>query len=67
VKNSLINVGFSNLTAIKVGCVESCGKSKESYRWKNYSLNIPKKEETNLIINHENVKYVIDALNSVEN
>ncbi len=55
-KNSLTNVGFSNLTAIKVDCVESCGKNKESYRGKNYSLNIPKREEINLITNHENIK-----------
>lgn len=67
VKDALINVGFSNLTIIEVGYCEMDVKSKESYRGKNYNLNIPKRDEINIIIKHEDVKYVIDALKAVKN
>ncbi len=67
VKKALINVGFSNLTIIEVGYVEKNTGNKESYRGKNYSSNIPIRNEINLIIKYEDIKYVIDALKTVKN
>ena len=67
VKEALINVGFSNLTIIEVGYVEKNTGNKESYRGKNYSSNIPIRNEINLIIKYEDIKYVIDALKTVKN
>lgn len=67
VKEALVSVGFSNLTIIEVGYVEDNIKSKESYRGKDYSSNIPKREEINIIIKYEDTKYVIEALKSIKN
>jgi nitrogen regulatory protein PII len=67
VKEALVNIGFSNLTIIEVGYVEDNVKCKESYRGKNYSSIIPKREEINIIIKHDDIKYVIDALNAIKN
>lgn len=67
VKKALINFGFSNLTIIEVGYVENNATRKESYRGKDYSLNIPKREEINLIIKNEDIEYVISALKTVKN
>lgn len=67
VKETLVNVGFSNLTIIEVGYVENNLITKESYRGKDYSLNIPKRDEINIIIKHEDVKYVVDAVKSIKN
>lgn len=67
VKKALINVGFSNLTIIEVGYASNDTISRENYRGKNYNLNIPKREEINIIIKHEDIKYVIDAIKSIKN
>jgi nitrogen regulatory protein PII/signal recognition particle receptor subunit beta len=67
VKEALENVGFSNLTVIEVGYVESNVTTKESYRGKDYSLNIPKRDEINLVIKHEDIKYIFDAVKSIKN
>jgi nitrogen regulatory protein PII len=40
---------------------------KESYRGKDYNLNIPVRTEINIIIKQEDIKYVVDAVKGIKN
>ncbi|MGB9937597.1 MAG: P-II family nitrogen regulator [Methanobacterium sp.] len=65
VKEVLINAGFSNLTIIEIGYVES-STSKERYRGSNYAVTIPPRTEINIIIKYEDVKYILEALRAIK-
>lgn len=66
VKNALENAGFSNITTIEVGYIESHTTGKETYRGSRYNTNIPQKIEINMILKREDAKYVIQTIESIK-
>ncbi len=65
VKKVLENSGFSNITVIEVRYVDN-QYNKETYRASRYNIYIPQKVQVNMIIKREDVKYVIQAIESIK-
>lgn len=65
VKKVLENSGFSNITVIEVKYVDN-QYNKETYRASRYNIYIPQKVQVNMIIKREDVKYVIQAIESIK-
>jgi small GTP-binding protein len=66
VKKALENFGFSNITVMEVGYADNQSFGEETYRGGRYNVNIPQKMQISMIIKREDVKYVIQTVESIK-